>query len=78
MKVGISFGGQEWERGAAFVQEAEKLGVDSVWTAEHVVLPDPQAPPSPAPPQMKLLDPAKVDLKKTYTTEFVKDLKIMP
>jgi NitT/TauT family transport system substrate-binding protein len=27
---------------------------------------------------MKLLDPAKVDLKKTYTTEFVKDLKIMP
>jgi len=34
MKVGISFGGQEWERGAAFVQEAEKLGVDSVWTAE--------------------------------------------
>jgi NitT/TauT family transport system substrate-binding protein len=28
--------------------------------------------------QMKLLDPAKVDLKKTYTTEFVKDLKILP
>jgi len=28
--------------------------------------------------EMKLLDPAKVDLKKTYTTEFVKDLKIMP
>jgi NitT/TauT family transport system substrate-binding protein len=27
---------------------------------------------------MKLLDPAKVDLKKTYTTEFVKDLKILP
>ncbi|MEO7852401.1 MAG: ABC transporter substrate-binding protein [Rubrivivax sp.] len=27
---------------------------------------------------MKLLDPAKVDLKKTYTTEFVKDLKVMP
>jgi NitT/TauT family transport system substrate-binding protein len=27
---------------------------------------------------MKLLDPTKVDLKKTYTTEFVKDLKIMP
>jgi NitT/TauT family transport system substrate-binding protein len=27
---------------------------------------------------MKLLDPGKVDLKKTYTTEFVKDLKIMP
>jgi len=27
---------------------------------------------------MKLVDPSKVDLKKTYTTEFVKDLKIMP
>jgi NitT/TauT family transport system substrate-binding protein len=27
---------------------------------------------------MKLLDPSKVDLKKTYTTEFVRDLKIMP
>ncbi len=27
---------------------------------------------------MKLLDPAKVDLKKTYTTAFVKDLKVLP
>ncbi len=27
---------------------------------------------------MKLLDPAKVDVKKTYTTQFVKDLKILP
>jgi NitT/TauT family transport system substrate-binding protein len=27
---------------------------------------------------MKLLDPAKVDLSKTYTTQFVKDLRIMP
>jgi NitT/TauT family transport system substrate-binding protein len=27
---------------------------------------------------MKLLDPAKVDLRKTYTTQFVRDLKIMP
>lgn len=28
--------------------------------------------------QHKLLDPAKVDVKKTYTTQFVKDLKVMP
>jgi NitT/TauT family transport system substrate-binding protein len=28
--------------------------------------------------QHKLLDPTKVDLKKTYTTQFVKDLKVMP
>jgi NitT/TauT family transport system substrate-binding protein len=27
---------------------------------------------------MKLLDGSKVDLKKTYTTQFVKDLKVMP
>jgi NitT/TauT family transport system substrate-binding protein len=27
---------------------------------------------------MKLLDPAKVDLKATYTLDFVKDLKILP
>jgi NitT/TauT family transport system substrate-binding protein len=28
--------------------------------------------------QNKLLDASKVDLKKTYTTQFVKDLKVMP
>ena len=27
---------------------------------------------------MKLLDPAKVDLKKTYSTQFIKDLKVLP
>jgi F420-dependent oxidoreductase-like protein len=36
MKVAIGWGpgAQDWERGAEFVQEAEKLGVDYVWTAE--------------------------------------------
>jgi probable F420-dependent oxidoreductase len=43
---------------ARVARAAEAAGFDSVWTAEHVVLPDPQAPPSPAPPHMKLLDPA--------------------
>ena len=37
---------------------AEDAGFESLWTAEHVVLPDPQAPPSPMPPQAPLLDPA--------------------
>ncbi len=37
---------------------AEDAGFDSVWTGEHVVLPDPQVPPSPAPPEMPMLDPA--------------------
>ena len=38
-------------------QAAEAAGFDSVWTGEHVVLPDPQAPPSPAPPRTPFLDP---------------------
>jgi len=37
---------------------AEAAGFDSVWTGEHVVLPDPQAPPSPSPPGAAFLDPA--------------------
>ncbi len=39
-------------------QAAEAAGFDSVWTGEHVVLPDPQEPPAPAPPHMAMLDPA--------------------
>jgi NitT/TauT family transport system substrate-binding protein len=27
---------------------------------------------------MKLLDPSKVDHRKTFTTEFIKDVKVMP
>jgi len=37
---------------------AEAAGLESLWTGEHVVLPDPQAPPSPATPQTPFLDPA--------------------
>jgi probable F420-dependent oxidoreductase len=36
---------------------AEKAGFESLWTGEHVVLPDPQAPPSPAPPLTPLVHP---------------------
>jgi probable F420-dependent oxidoreductase len=39
-------------------QAAEAAGLESVWTGEHVVLPDPQVPPSPSPPQAPFLDPA--------------------
>lgn len=39
-------------------QAAEEHGLESVWTGEHVVLPDPQAPPSPVPPETPFLDPA--------------------
>ena len=32
---------------AQAAQAAEAAGFDSVWAGEHLVLPDPQAPPSP-------------------------------
>ena len=35
----------------------EEAGLDSVWTGEHVVLPDPRVPPSPPEPQTPFLDP---------------------
>jgi len=37
---------------------AEAAGLESLWTGEHVVLPDPHAPPSPSPPDVPFLDPA--------------------
>ena len=43
---------------AEMAQAAETAGFESVWTGEHVVLPDPQAPPSPMPPETPFLDPA--------------------
>jgi probable F420-dependent oxidoreductase len=46
------------ETAARVARAAEAAGFESVWTGEHVVLPDPQAPPSPAPPQHPMLDPA--------------------
>jgi probable F420-dependent oxidoreductase len=46
------------EVAASVAQAAEKAGFESLWTAEHVVLPDPQTPDSPVPPQIPLLDPA--------------------
>lgn len=37
-------------------QAAEAAGFESVWTGEHVVLPDPQVPTSPLPPDTPMLD----------------------
>jgi probable F420-dependent oxidoreductase len=39
---------------------AEAAGFESVWTGEHVVLPSPQVPPSPAPPHFPMLHPSVV------------------
>ena len=56
---GINLGAcAEPETAASVARAAEEAGFDSVWTAEHVVLPDPQVPEAPIPPQTPLLDPA--------------------
>jgi probable F420-dependent oxidoreductase len=40
----------------ATVRAAEAAGFESVWAGEHVVLPDPQVPPSPMAPQDPAVD----------------------
>lgn len=44
----------------AVAMEAEKSGFESLWTGEHVVLPDPQKPPSPAAPLTPMAHPSTV------------------
>ena len=55
INIGVCANGQS---AAQVAQAAEAVGFESVWTGEHVVLPDPQAPPSPLPPEAPILDPA--------------------
>ncbi len=56
---GINMGGAgEPSAMIRIAQAAEAAGYESVWTGEHIVLPDPQAPPSPAPPQTNMVDTA--------------------
>jgi probable F420-dependent oxidoreductase len=57
---------------ARVARQAEKLGYESLWTAEHVVLPSPQAPPSPAPPELPFLDPAGVLCYAAAVTERIR------
>jgi probable F420-dependent oxidoreductase len=40
----------------AAARSAESAGFDSLWAGEHIVLPDPQVPPSPMSPQDPALD----------------------
>ena len=56
---GINFGPcADPDAAVRVARAAEAADFESVWTGEHVVLPDPQAPPSPSPPQTPFLDPA--------------------
>jgi probable F420-dependent oxidoreductase len=43
---------------AAAARAAEAAGFDSVWTGEHIVLPEPQVPPSPVPADTPFIDSA--------------------
>ncbi len=52
---------------------AEAAGFDSVWSGEHVVLPDPQRPPSPVPPHFEMLDPLVV---LTYVAAHTTNLRL--
>jgi alkanesulfonate monooxygenase SsuD/methylene tetrahydromethanopterin reductase-like flavin-dependent oxidoreductase (luciferase family) len=45
------------EGAARVARAAEAAGFDSLWGGEHVVLPDPQAPPSPLAPEDRITDP---------------------
>jgi probable F420-dependent oxidoreductase len=53
---GINMDSAEPDRLVAAAQAAEAAGFESVWAGEHVVLPDPQVPPSPMAPQDPALD----------------------
>src|SRR5579883_3255085 len=43
---------------AAVARAAEDAGYDSLWTGEHIVLPEPQVPPSPVPADTPFIDSA--------------------
>src|SRR5262247_1650051 len=45
------------ETAVRVARAAESAGFESLWGAEHVVLPDPQAPPSPLAPGDRIVDP---------------------
>ncbi len=59
------------ETGMVFGGDAAKLGAGIVTDARMKATFDMMV-------AMKLLDPSKVDVKNTYTTQFVKDIKVLP
>lgn len=61
MKFGLfglnMYGYSDPEVAAPLARRAEEAGFESIWCGEHVVLPDPQRPPSPMAPLDSALDP---------------------
>ena len=60
----------EWS--AKVAQHAEGLGFESLWTGEHVVLPDPREAPSPAEPETPMLHPPALLAYLAGVTENIK------
>lgn len=54
-------------------QAAEAAGYESLWTGEHIVLPDPQAPPSPSAPETNFVDSA---VALTYVAAVTSTIKL--
>jgi probable F420-dependent oxidoreductase len=52
---------------------AENAGFESLWTGEHVVLPDPQEPPSPAAPLTSMVHPSTA---LSYIAGFTSTIKL--
>jgi NitT/TauT family transport system substrate-binding protein len=59
------------DTGMVFGGDAKSMGVGVITDARMKQIYDMMV-------SNKLLDPTKVDLRKTYTTQFVKDLRVMP
>ena len=76
MKIGI-FGINtgacaEPQTAAKVAVGAEQIGGESLWTAEHVVLPDPREAPSPADPETPFLHPSTILAYIANVTEEIK------
>lgn len=61
------------EVAVGIAQLAEAAGFESLWAGEHVVLPDPQVPPSPAAPDDRFLDPV---IALTYLAAFTRQVHL--
>lgn len=53
-------------------QLAESAGYDSLWTTEHIVLPDPQSPASPFAPELDFIDSLVALSQLAISTESIK------
>src|SRR3954470_22094721 len=60
---------------ARVAKAAEAAGFESLWAGEHVVLPDPQVPPSPMAPQDPALDPL---LGLTWAAAGTRSIRLAP